>query len=100
MTSYVSNTEVFPHAHFSFAFQSRALGEGETDNVMKDLSTLGLTKRIKGQTDDTCNTQATCDSTAIYRTPDGTCNNQVHTYWGSTGMQHIRLLPNAYADGE
>ena len=90
----------FSHALFSFAFQFRALGEGETDNVMKDLSTLGLTKRIKGQTDDTCNKQATCDSTAIYRMPDGTCNNQVHTYWGSTGMQHIRLLPNAYADSE
>jgi len=36
---------------------------------------------------------------AMYRTPDGTCNNFDHPSWGSSFMPFLRFLPPDYSDG-
>jgi len=36
---------------------------------------------------------------AMFRTPDGTCNNFKHPSWGSSFMPFLRFLPPDYSDG-
>ena len=36
---------------------------------------------------------------AMYRTPDGTCNNFQRPSWGSSFMPFLRFLPPDYSDG-
>jgi peroxidase len=41
----------------------------------------------------------TCDSTAKYRSYDGTCNNLNNPILGSINTPYVRVLPPAYGDG-
>ena len=46
---------------------------------------------------ESCSTDTiTCDSTAVYRTADGSCNNLDNPTWGQAGIIQERLVPAAY----
>ncbi|CAG0879788.1 unnamed protein product [Darwinula stevensoni] len=38
-------------------------------------------------------------SSAVYRMPDGTCNNPLHLNWGASFRPFLRFLPPVYDDG-
>ena len=64
---------------------------------MRELAAIHLAKRA--DVDSNCNRVVTCDDTEMYRSADGTCNNLDNPLWGSAGIQHLRLLDNAYDNG-
>jgi hypothetical protein len=44
--------------------------------------------------------EAACSGfAALFRTPDGTCNNFQHPNWGSSFMPFLRFLPPDYRQG-
>ncbi|KAF7492476.1 Peroxidase, partial [Sarcoptes scabiei] len=46
-----------------------------------------------------CFQRPICDDKILYRLPDGTCNNLIHTGQGKSVSTFSRLLPPDYADG-
>ena len=57
-------------------------------------SSLVVNKQINSFTAQECS-----GFSAMYRTPDGTCNNFKHPSWGSSFMPFLRFLPPDYSDG-
>ena len=81
-----------------FYFFLRALGDKSSDVILRELEAIEHFKRA--DIDPNCDAEITCDDTEIYRTADGTCNNLDNPLWGSSGVQHLRLLTNAYRNGK
>ena len=79
-------------------FLFRALGDKSSDVLIRELEAIEHFKRA--DLDPNCDVEVTCDDTEVYRTADGTCNNLDNPLWGSAGIQHLRLLPNAYRNGK
>ncbi|XP_066993335.2 peroxidase [Anabrus simplex] len=48
---------------------------------------------------DSCSPTPTCNSAAIYRTYDGSCNNLQNPKWGMSDEPFTRLLPSVFDDG-
>jgi hypothetical protein len=46
-----------------------------------------------------CNQWTDLQTTYIFRSADGTCNNLEHPDWGSSFMPFLRFLPPDYSDG-
>ena len=72
----------------------------DVDAGMRGFPVVDVTKRQKAIRDPNCDREVTCNGTAIYRTADGTCNNVNNPLWGAAGIQHRRLIQNAYERGK
>ncbi|KAL4232189.1 hypothetical protein ACF0H5_009764 [Mactra antiquata] len=83
----------------------RFLGESDGE-LIEELRDLDITK--KAVDDPFCNVNVDCNSNnnlnivdgEEYRTIDGQCNNKGNFLWGRAGVQHLRILDQAYQNSQ